>query len=180
MWSSRQEWTTASFVSIRSSRLLTIIIVRPLAVVCGVGVFATGSSVGIKAKTHYPPRPEGLEGPWPPDEVFAHIQAGLLVGKVLVSYHWKPTSPTRPRPAGRGWPDSVRLVIDRWLLLEYACVSIPANPLALVESVTKMAVGYTTFDEIAQAIERRVRAADIAGLVRRAVATALERLRGRV
>lgn len=139
-----------------------------------------GQLVGIKAKTHYPPRPEGLEGPWPPDEVFAHIQAGLLVGKSIGFLPLETHIPDEAEARRRGWPDSVRLVIDRWLLLEYACVSIPANPLALVESVTKMAVGYTTFDEIAQAIERRVRAADIAGLVRRAVTTALERLRGRV
>src|SRR5205823_5411836 len=35
-----------------------------------------------------------------------------------------------------GW-DQVGLVIDEWLLLEYACVFLPANQDALVEAVSK-------------------------------------------
>ena len=40
----------------------------------------------------------------------------------------------------RGWGDRVGLVIDEWLLLEYACVFLPANQDALVEAVSKGAV----------------------------------------
>ena len=38
------------------------------------------------------------------------------------------------------WGDRVGLVIDEWLLLEYACVFLPANQEALVESVSKGAL----------------------------------------
>ena len=38
------------------------------------------------------------------------------------------------------WNDDVSLVIDEWLLLEYACVFLPANQDALVEAVSKGAV----------------------------------------
>ena len=47
------------------------------------------------------------------------------------------TSPTRRRRSKHGWGDRVGLVIDEWLLLEYACVFLPANQDALVESVAK-------------------------------------------
>lgn len=139
-----------------------------------------GELVGIKAKTHYPPRPAGLEGPWPPDEVFAHVRAGLLAGKSIGFLPLEAHAPDGAEVRRRGWPESVRLVIDRWLLLEYACVSLPANPLALVESVSKAGAGFTALDEVARSVERRVRAADVTGVVRRAVTAALDRARGRV
>ncbi|MGL4551293.1 MAG: hypothetical protein ACRC33_08900, partial [Gemmataceae bacterium] len=139
-----------------------------------------GELVGIKAKTHYPPRPAGVDGPWPPDDVFAHVRAGLLAGKSVGFLPLQVHAPDEAEARRRGWPDGVRLVIDRWLLLEYACVSLPANPLALVESVSKSGVAFTGLDEVARAVERRVRAADVPGAVRRAVAAALDRARGRV
>ena len=48
--------------------------------------------------------------------------------------------PDATESAGRGWADGVSLVIDEWLLLEYACVFLPANQDALVEAVSKGAV----------------------------------------
>ena len=74
--------------------------------------------------------------PWPPDKVFALVQAGLLQGK---SIGFLPTKVHIPDDAERqknSWGD-VALVIDEWLLLEYACVFLPANQDALVEAVSK-------------------------------------------
>src|SRR5579871_4569668 len=44
-----------------------------------------GQRIGIKAKTAYPARPETwpAQDAWPPDQVFALIQAGLLQGKSI-------------------------------------------------------------------------------------------------
>ncbi len=102
-----------------------------------------GELVGIKAKTVYPPRPEAWPAgdEWPPDKVLALVQAGLLQGKSIGFLPTKVHVPDTKEAAERGWGDRVGLVIDEWLLLEYACVFLPANQDALVEAVSKGAVG---------------------------------------
>lgn len=157
--------------------------------------------VGIKAKTRYPPRPATLpEGePWAPDGVFALVQAGLLGGKSIGFLPLRVHAPDAAERRRRGWGEAARLVIDEWLLLEYACVPLPANQHALVEVVAKgggplaarlraalglgAAVGpvaCTPPSEIERAVARRVAALDLPGRVGRAVAAALDRARGRV
>ncbi len=44
-----------------------------------------GDLVGIKAKTHYPARPDSWAeaDPWPPDQMPTLVQAGLLNGKSI-------------------------------------------------------------------------------------------------
>ena len=113
-----------------------------------------GSLVGIKAKTQYPPAPTNWpdgEG-WPPDCAFALVQADLLRGK---SIGFLPTAVHVPsekerrgeeRPGdgetrGRGDWSNVELVIDEWILLEYACVFLPAQQNAVVENVSKTLPG---------------------------------------
>jgi hypothetical protein len=83
---------------------------------------------GIKARTDYPPRPADwpAEQPWLPDQAFGLIRAGLLRGKSIGFLPLRVHSPTESERKANGWAD-VRLVIDEWLLLEYACVSLPAN-----------------------------------------------------
>jgi hypothetical protein len=101
-----------------------------------------GELVGIKAKTQYPPRPASWPGgdDWPPDKVLALVQAGLLQGKSIGFLPTRVHVPDAQEAAARGWTDRVGLVIDEWLLLEYACVFLPANQDALVEAVSKGAV----------------------------------------
>jgi hypothetical protein len=103
---------------------------------------ADGELVGIKAKTQYPARPEAWPAgdEWPPDKVFALVQAGLLQGKSIGFLPTRVHVPDAKESAERGWGDRVSLVIDEWLLLEYACVFLPANQDALVEAVSKGAV----------------------------------------
>jgi len=106
---------------------------------------ADGALVGVKAKTQYPPRPASWPAgdEWPPDKVFALVQAGLLQGKSIGFLPTKVHVPDTKEAAERGWGDRVGLVIDEWLLLEYACVFLPANQDALVEAVSK---GATALD----------------------------------
>jgi hypothetical protein len=106
-----------------------------------------GTLVGIKAKTQYPPIPpnwpEGEE--WPPDCAFSLVQADLLRGKSIgflpTAIH-VPTREERERAKSKGgdgandW-EKVDLVIDEWILLEYACVFLPAQQNAVVENVSK-------------------------------------------
>ncbi|MFO0929151.1 MAG: hypothetical protein U0736_19365 [Gemmataceae bacterium] len=156
--------------------------------------------VGIKAKTRYPARPASLPDrePWPSDQVFALVQAGLLCGKSIGFLPIQVHAPDRDERRRHGWGDEVRRVVDRWLLLEYACVCLPANQHALVEVVAKGAlplaepvrralglvpprpVAFTALDEVGRAVARRVAAFDLPGRAARAVADALDRVRGRV
>jgi hypothetical protein len=111
-----------------------------------------GQRVGIKAKTMYPARPEAwpAQDAWPPDQVFALIQAGLLQGKSIGFLPTKVHVPDSKEVHKNGWGDSVGLVIDEWLLLEYACVFLPANQDALVESVSKGSLALS--DDVLQAL----------------------------
>ena len=171
---------------------------------------ADGALVGIKAKTQYPPRPESWPAgdEWPPDKVFALVQAGLLQGKSIGFLPTKVHVPDTKEAAERGWGDNVGLVIDEWLLLEYACVFLPANQDALVEAVSKGAVAldagllralgldgrplapraadesptipFTPLAEVERAAARAVESVDWAAFAARRAADHIDRLRGRV
>lgn len=164
-----------------------------------------GDRVGIKAKTQYPPRPEAWPAgeTWAPDQILALIQSGLLNGKSIGFLPTKVHIPEKAEVQKNGWSEQVSLVIDEWLLLEYACVFLPANQDALVEAVSKGAVDlspellkalglamplvlppriipFTSLEEIEKAIKRRLDVIDFDTLARQAVADALDRARGRV
>jgi hypothetical protein len=156
-----------------------------------------GSRVGVKAKTQYPPRPDSWSDaqPWPPDQALALVQAGLLNGKSIGFLPTKVHVPDEAEVQKNGWGERVTLVIDEWLLLEYACVFLPANQDALVEAVSKgdlhlapewlAVLGLTPPApaapvDVEAAVRRRLEAIDFAGLARKAVADALDRARGRV
>lgn len=155
--------------------------------------------VGIKAKTRYPPCPDGWPRgeAWLPDQVFALVQEGLLPGKSIGFLPVEVHVPDEQEVARRGWTEDVRLVIDRWLLLEYACVSLPANQHALVEAVSKGQVTvseslrsalkvetrqlpFTSVSEIEQVIQRQLRELDISAMISRCVRQAVEHVLGRI
>jgi hypothetical protein len=116
-----------------------------------------GDLRGIKAKTQYPARPADWNDSkdWPADVAFTLVQADLLRGKSIgflpVKVHTPTTSEVEEwaRKTNHGehgahgdGPVSpvfpvVKLVIDEWILLEYACVFLPAQQNAVVESVSK-------------------------------------------
>ncbi len=166
-----------------------------------------GSLAGIKAKTQYPPAPanwpEGEE--WPPDCAFSLVQADLLRGK---SIGFLPTAvhvPTDKERTQNGW-QNVNLVIDEWILLEYACVFLPAQQHAVVENVSKAlsgvptnfakalglegirgqesgvgeqrSIAFTALSELEKSIARQI--TDWKPDINRAIQDALDRHRGRV
>src|SRR5262249_50083234 len=160
-----------------------------------------GELVGVKAKTQYPQRPaSGADtADWPPDFAFTLVQSGLLCGK---SIGFLPTKVRRPsdrecehRPELR----EVHRIIEEWVLLEYACVYLPAQQNAVVEAVSKglvipeefrqalrlpdapaPPVGFTPLAEVERHIRRRVDAINFDALAPRAFGNALDRARGRV
>ncbi len=98
---------------------------------------AEGGRVGVKAKTFYPPRPGALraDSPWPPDDAFALVQAGLMTGKSVGFIPLEARAPTADEQLRYG--QGVRRVVQKWLLLEYACTWMPTNPFAITEHVAK-------------------------------------------
>jgi hypothetical protein len=104
-------------------------------------VVKDGDRHGVKAKTQYPLRPADWprDKEWPADLAFSLVQADLLRGKSIGFLPTKVHPPSRDELTKPGW-EKVALVIDEWLLLEYACTFLPTQQNALVEAVSKSAV----------------------------------------
>jgi hypothetical protein len=100
-------------------------------------VVQEGDLKGVKAKTFYPPRPnQWPEKEWVPDLALALVQADLLRGKSIGFLPTKVHAPDQNEIDRNGWGKTA-LVIDEWILLEYACVYLPAQQNAVVEAVGK-------------------------------------------
>lgn len=96
-----------------------------------------GTLRGVKAKTRYLPRPDAWprDRDWPPDLAFALVETGLLRGKSVGFLPLRIRRPTREETDRQPMLQRVRFIIEKWLLLEYACVYLPAQQHAVVESV---------------------------------------------
>jgi hypothetical protein len=165
-----------------------------------------GALVGIKAKTQYPQKPDDWPGDyWGPDEIFTLIKNGLMNGKSIGFLRLKSHPPSSHEIAAAPELAGVGRIIDEWLLLEYACVFLPANQNALVEQVSKglsvppgmarmlnldlamlagkqdtshqpLFVAHTSEEEIHRSIKRQIDQIDWEELARNAI----DRARGRV
>src|SRR5438309_1898716 len=100
------------------------------------------SHVGDFLRQHYGAVPDGWPGDreWVPDVAFSLVQSRLLNGKSIGFLPVKVHTPTDDEITRHGW-QGVTLVIDEWILLEYACVFLPAQQNAVVEAVSKAAPG---------------------------------------
>jgi hypothetical protein len=153
---------------------------------------------GIKAKTYYPPLPEGWpsDKDWVPDVAFTLVQSRLLNGKSIGFLPVKVHTPNQQEIEQNGW-QGVALVVDEWILLEYACVFLPAQQHAVVEQVAKMVspewlnrlgipaapppvVPHCRLATIEQALTRSIERIDARRLAERALREQLDRRRGRV
>jgi hypothetical protein len=158
---------------------------------------------GVKAKTQYQPRPDSWpeQADWPPDIAFSLVQAGLLRGKSVAFLPVQQRRPTAEEIDQNPTLARARFIIEKWILLEYACVYLPAQQNAVVESVSKALavpdeyrkalgwetaaalpprVGFTPLAEMERALQRRLVALDLPGRVRQAFEDGWGRLRGRV
>jgi hypothetical protein len=90
-------------------------------------VVKDGDRKGVKAKSQYPAKPDGWDGAWPADVAFALVQADLLRGKSIGFLPVKVHTPSAEERRQKDW-DHVGLVIDEWILLEYACTFLKVKP----------------------------------------------------
>src|SRR5262245_45533362 len=154
-----------------------------------------GTLVGIKAKTHYPPRPGNWTGDWPPDFAFELIKAGLLRGKSIGFFPLKLRTPTAEQVEQYPELKNVRYVIEEWLLAEYACCVLPTQPHAVVEQICKSSpvaqcsplaprvdggVPCITLAEIEKAVPEYLGAAPLESWVETSLQRAWQRMSGRV
>lgn len=161
-----------------------------------------GARAGIKAKTVYPARPAEwpASAEWPPDFAFALVQAGLLCGKSIGVLPTKVRLPTDEEMRRRPELCSVQRIIEEWVLLEYACVYLPAQQNAVVEAVSKglpvpdgfrralqlpempapLTINFTSMSEVERHIRRRLDGIDFDQLAGNIAGQALDRARGRV
>jgi len=169
-------------------------------------VVKDGDRRGIKAKTQYPAKPaDWPQDSWPPDVAFSLVQADLLRGKSIGFLPTKVHAPNKAEREQNGWAN-VGLVIDEWILLEYACCFLPCQQNAVVEAVSKSlpvpdeflqvlgvdpasirrkstlpeVIGFTPLEEIEAALFRALAAVDVAGLARQVVRSRLDQWRGRI
>jgi phage head maturation protease len=89
---------------------------------------------GLIAKTQYTSRPKDFVGEWLPDFAWAMVQAEVLRGRSIGFLPLEVREPTEDELAIN---PELQQVISRSLLLEFSLVSVPSNPLALVESIGK-------------------------------------------
>jgi hypothetical protein len=147
--------------------------------------YTDGETTGIKAKTIYPMMPAAWPAneAWLPDKVFAQIEAGLLnaksIGWLPIKLHYAEAKEV----VANDWPAQT-LVIDEWLLVEYAVGAIGVNPETVTETVTKTPeppppaapVQFLTLEAFENALKRRIEAHSIAKIVE----DVLDKKRGRI
>lgn len=110
----------------------------------GKALWVKADADGVLAKTQYTVRPEKYLGEWLPDFVWAMVQADVLRGK---SVGFLPLEVREPTPEEADANPGLQLVIPRSILFEFSVVSVPANPTALVESISKgQSLGPWTFN----------------------------------
>jgi hypothetical protein len=117
---------------------------------------------------------------WEPDKVFAQIQPGLLNAK---SIGWLPTKAhfaVMEEAAKNNWREGT-LVVEEWLLIEYAVGTILVNPEPVVEVVSKSIPGtepvpFITLAELEASMQKRIEIVNIREIVQDSIA----RMQGRV
>lgn len=99
---------------------------------CGKALWVKETPAGITAKSYYPARPDKHQGEWLPDFVWGMIQADVLRGKSIGFLPLELREPTEEESQ-----KGAKLVISKSLLCEFSVVSVPSNPEALVQAISK-------------------------------------------
>jgi hypothetical protein len=154
-----------------------------------------GAWRGVKAKTHYPSRPDGWTSDWPPDSAFQMVQAGLLRGKSIGFIPLELRAPTAEEIQKNPEYSQVHYIIEKWLLAEYACCYLPMQPNAVVETVSKSvppawiellgmpkapSIAFTSLASIESAARRMLKSPQLDDWLDEACARAWRKARGQI
>ncbi len=112
----------------------------------GKALYVDAKRKSIVSLIKFAPRPKDFEGAWKPDEIYELFKGGYLkafsVGFIPKEIH----SPTPDEIRKKPELADARRIYDKWELLEFSVVPVPANPAALATSVKSKSI--TISDEL--------------------------------
>ena len=105
---------------------------------CGVCTSIKHTDQGIMAVTQFPERPEGYEGKWLPDEVFAMFASDPPIVKAFsIGFAYTQVRQPTKKDFDRYGRDDIKRIVSKSRMLEYSVAPLPMNEDAIAVQVTK-------------------------------------------
>jgi len=105
---------------------------------CGVCTSIKHTDRGIMAVTQFPERPEGYEGKWLPDEVFAMFASDPPIVKAFsIGFAYTQVRQPTKKDFDRYGRDDIKRIVSKSRMLEYSVAPLPMNEDAIAVQVTK-------------------------------------------
>jgi HK97 family phage major capsid protein len=105
---------------------------------CGVCTSIKHTDLGIMAVTQFPERPEGYEGKWLPDEVFAMFASDPPIVKAFsIGFAYTQVRQPTKKDFDRYGRDDIKRIVSKSRMLEYSVAPLPMNEDAIAVQVTK-------------------------------------------
>lgn len=107
---------------------------------CGTCVAIQHTKDGIMATTKFPERPEGFEGEWLPDDVFAMFASEPpLVKAFSIGFAYVESRLPNRKDSTKYGSDDIKRIVSKSRLLEYSVAPLPMNPDATAVQINKSA-----------------------------------------
>jgi len=105
---------------------------------CGVCTSIKHTDRGIMAVTQFPERPEGYQGKWLPDEVFAMFASDPPIVKAFsIGFAYTQVRQPTKKDFDRYGRDDIKRIVSKSRMLEYSVAPLPMNEDAIAVQVTK-------------------------------------------
>ena len=105
---------------------------------CGVCTSIQHAENGIIATTQFPERPEGYDGRWQPDEVFAMFASDPPIVKAFsIGFAYIQVRQPNQKDFKRYGTEDIRRIVSKSRILEYSVAPLPMNEDALAIRVAK-------------------------------------------
>ena len=105
---------------------------------CGVCTSIKHTKRGIMAVTQFPERPEGYQGKWLPDEVFAMFASDPPIVKAFsIGFAYTQVRQPTKKDFDRYGRDDIKRIVSKSRMLEYSVAPLPMNEDAIAVQVTK-------------------------------------------
>ncbi len=105
---------------------------------CGVCTSIQHADNGIIATTQFPERPEGYDGRWQPDEVFAMFASDPPIVKAFsIGFAYIQVRQPNQKDFKRYGTEDIRRIVSKSRILEYSVAPLPMNEDALAIRVAK-------------------------------------------